>query len=130
MRQKMIKERSYNADIAGSELSLKIASYPITAHYLANRLAGQGKSICELCCGIGVTLIALARKFEYVIGVDNDPNVINDCRTNLINAAITNYSLFCEDITVPRALKSITADIVLYDIPYWRIMMAKWMRIT
>lgn len=119
MRDFIIKERGYNHDIAGSELSLKIASYPITAEYLAARLAGKGKTICELCCGIGITLIKLSKQFEHVIGVDNDPDIILDCETNLTNASVSNCMLLCADIISPQTIEKVKADIVLYDIPYW-----------
>jgi ubiquinone/menaquinone biosynthesis C-methylase UbiE len=68
----IIQTRNYNPRIAGDELSLKIASYPATAQYLANRLSGQGTTLCELCCGVGVSLIEFSKTFEKVIGVDND----------------------------------------------------------
>ncbi len=119
MREEIIQERGYSEHIAGSELSLKIASYPATAQYLAERLTGKGRTVCELCCGIGVSLIVLAKQFEHVIGIDKSPDIIRECEVNLINAGVTNYTLSCNDISQPGALKGINADIVLYDIPYW-----------
>jgi methylase of polypeptide subunit release factors len=119
MRETIIKTRGYDQHIAGSELSLKIASYPVTAEYLAARLAGRGNSVCELCCGIGITLIALSKVFDRVIGIDNDLQIIKECETNLHSATVTNYSLLCEDISKPQIIENIKADIVLYDIPYW-----------
>jgi ubiquinone/menaquinone biosynthesis C-methylase UbiE len=76
MRTNIIQTRGYDPDISGDELSLKIASYPATARYLAGRLKGTGKVACELCCGVGISLIELSKTFEKVIGVDSDSQVI------------------------------------------------------
>ncbi|MET1033201.1 MAG: class I SAM-dependent methyltransferase [Candidatus Saccharimonadales bacterium] len=119
MREDIIQTRGYNPAIVGNELSLRIASYPATARYLADRLQGQGTVACELCCGVGVSLIELANSFDKVIGVDNDPAVIEDCRENLAQAGVVNYETICGDVSDPALLRNITADVVLYDIPYW-----------
>lgn len=119
MREDIIRTRGYDSQLAGSELSLKIASYPASAKYLANRLKGKGDTVCELCCGIGISLIELAKSFHKVIGVDIDNEILADCRHNLFQAGTVNYELMAGDITHRNVLEKITADIVLYDIPYW-----------
>ncbi|HSW81305.1 MAG TPA: class I SAM-dependent methyltransferase [Candidatus Saccharimonas sp.] len=119
MRTNIIKRRGYDPAIAGDELSLRIASPLITARYIANRLKNHGRTVCELCCGIGVSLIELAAAFENVIGVDNDTVVIENCKQNLARAGVTNYSLLCGDVSDRQLLGSLAADVVLYDIPYW-----------
>lgn len=119
MREEIIDKRGYDEDITGSELSLKIASYPATAKYLARRLKGKGNTVCELCCGIGVSLIELAKSFDKVIGVDIDEVIIRDCKTNLKHANIRNFTLLLGDISDTSVLSKIKADVVLYDIPYW-----------
>lgn len=119
MRNSIIQTRGYNKDIAGSELSLKIASYPRTARYLAKRLQEKGSTVCELCCGVGVSLAELSKSFNKIVGVDNDPAVIADCKQNLTRAGAANYELLCGDVSDTNLLTKIKADIVLYDIPYW-----------
>lgn len=119
MRKDIIQTRGYDAEISGDELSLKIASYPTTASYLAERLKDSGNTICELCCGIGVSLIELSKSFNKVVGVDNDSAIIDDCRENLERVGIANYELIQGDVGDQDLLKKIKADIVLYDIPYW-----------
>lgn len=119
MRDDIIQSRKYDPQIAGDELSLKISSYSITARYLADRLQGKGATICELCCGVGVSLVELAVSFDKVIGVDNSQLVIDDCRTNLEYAGVSNFELLTGDVSSRSLLKSIKADIILYDIPYW-----------
>jgi tRNA G10 N-methylase Trm11 len=120
MRNDIIQKRGFDQNIAGNELSLKIASYPSTARYLAERLAKEGNTICELCCGVGISLVELSKSFDKVIGVDNDPEVIADCEHNLARAGITNCELICEDVSDRNLLAKIKADVVLYDIPYWK----------
>ena len=119
MRNDIIPNRGYDHNIAGDELSLKIASYPSTARYLAERLQHKGDTVCELCCGIGVSLLELSKSFSKVIGVDNDAEIIADCRQNLTQAGITNFELLCGDVSDRNLLTKIKADVVLYDIPYW-----------
>lgn len=119
MRTDIIQTRGYDSNISGDELSLKIASYPATAIYLANRLKNEGSIVCELCCGVGVSLIELSKTFKKVIGVDNDPKVIEDCSKNLEHAGITNHEVICGDVSDPDLLSKIKADVILYDIPYW-----------
>ena len=119
MREDIIQSRGYSSTISGDELSLKIASYPVTARYLANRLKGNGDTVCELCCGVGVSLIELSRSFTKVMGVDNSFTIIDDCKKNLEEAGITNHELLCGDIRSRELLGKIRANVVLYDIPYW-----------
>lgn len=75
--------------------------------------------VCELCCGVGVSLIELAKTFTKIIGVDNDPKVVKDCSENLERAGIANHEVICGDVSSPVLLSKIKADVVLYDIPYW-----------
>jgi hypothetical protein len=119
MRNDIIQTRGYDENIAGDELSLKIASYPSTARYLAKRLKGKGDTVCELCCGVGISLVELSKSFSKVIGVDNDPGIITDCKQNLVHADVANYELLCGDVSNRNLLAKIKADLVLYDIPYW-----------
>lgn len=119
MREDLVRARGYTKGIAGDELSLKISSYPSTADYLARRLKGHGDTVCELCCGVGVSLVALANTFQHVIGVDIDEKVLANCDANLKAASVQRYTLVMGDVIDPSVLKRITADVVLYDIPYW-----------
>lgn len=75
--------------------------------------------MCELCCGIGISLIELSKSFSKVIGVDNDAAILNDCETNLKQYGVKNCQLLCGDVSDKKLLAQITADVMLYDIPYW-----------
>lgn len=119
MREEIIQKRNYDSAIHGDELSLKIASYPATARYLAERLAPYGDSICELCCGIGVSLVEFSRHFETVVGIDNDLSVADAARQNLQQVGVTNCEVLVGSVENADLLRGVSTDIVAYDIPYW-----------
>lgn len=119
MRDEIIQKRNYDSAIQGDELSLKISSYPQTARYLAERLAPHGTSIVELCCGVGVSLVEFARRFESVTGVDSNLTVAAAARANVARAGATNCEVLVGSVDDTALLQQIDADIVAYDIPYW-----------
>jgi 16S rRNA G966 N2-methylase RsmD len=119
MRDELIKKRGYDAAIQGDDLSLKISSYPVAARYLAKRLSHKGKTLCELCCGVGVCTVEFSRYFAKVIGIDNDTAVLDCARQNVLNASSGNCEFILGDITDLRLLEGLHADIAVYDIPYW-----------
>lgn len=118
-REDIITARGYPAATQADELSLKISSYPVSARYLADRLSTKGKSIAELCCGIGISLIEFSDHFEDVIGVDIDEVVVKCARMNIAQAGKTNCQVRTADIRGVDVLKRIQTDIVAYDVPYW-----------
>jgi methylase of polypeptide subunit release factors len=119
MRTDIIKRRGYPEDFAGDELALSMSSYKQTARYLAQRVRPYGEVVCELCCGVGVSMIELTRVFRYVVGVDSNSAVLADCERNLRAAGAKNYTLIASDITTSSAFEDLQADVLLYDIPYW-----------
>lgn len=119
LRDEIIQKRGYDTFIQADELSLKISSYPVTAKYLAERLSANGDTLCELCCGIGVSMIEASRYFNTVIGVDNDTDTIEFARKNISMNGRDNFELMLGDVTDKTLLAAINADIVTYDIPYW-----------
>ena len=116
----IIERRGYRKNINGDEFSLYISNYPSNAKYLGFRIGNPGLVLAELCCSIGVTLEYLAPSFKKVIGVDIDAGILNTCKTNLEEAGfITKTELLLGDVFDDNILKSIEADIVIYDIPFW-----------
>lgn len=117
-REQIIAKRGYRSDIHGAQYILYLSNYPIAATYLATRL--KGDVLLELCCGLGVTLEALAPNFNKLIGIDIDQQVIDDCEQNLQQAGvIEKANLINGNISDKNLLKSLKADVVIYDIPYW-----------
>jgi 16S rRNA G966 N2-methylase RsmD len=119
-REAIIARRGYRENIKGDQYSLYLSSYPIAVEYLAGRLENKGKIVAELCSSVGVTLEAIASKFEKLIGVEINPEVLEYCRQNLKAAGLMNkVTLIQGDISDESLLQSIQADVVIYDIPYW-----------
>jgi predicted RNA methylase len=119
-REKIISKRGYRKDISGDQYDLYLSSYPVAANYLMERLAGRGKVVAELCCGVGVTLETLAKVFNHLIGVELDANALAHCRKNLEREGVLNkVTLINGDVSDEVLLRNIKADLVIYDIPYW-----------
>ncbi|MFD2589162.1 class I SAM-dependent methyltransferase [Croceitalea marina] len=118
--QKIVGQRGYRKNIKGDNFSLYISNYPCNAKYLKSRIGNPQLTLAELCCSIGVTLEYLAQGFKKVIGVDLDKNILEMCKTNLEESGfIAKTELICGDVFNDNLLKSIEADIVIYDIPFW-----------
>ena len=119
-REVIIAKRGYRKDIKGDQYSLYLSNYPISTRYLAGRLENKGKILVELCSGVGVTIEALSNKFEKLICVELDPEILEYCRQNMKSAGLMGkVDLIQGDITDEDLLKNIKADVVIYDIPYW-----------
>jgi tRNA G10 N-methylase Trm11 len=130
----IIKKRGYPewiespTDENGESLILYISTYPVVAKYLAKRIGSEEKTIAELCCGVGTSLMYLGEHCRKVIGVDISHEVLSYCRSNLEGAkkdpsiCFGSYELIQGDIEDPRILRELKmkeTDIILYDIPYW-----------
>jgi predicted RNA methylase len=120
MKSEIIKKRGYSKSISGDDFSLYISSYPESVLHVVKRIVNKGSVIAELCCGIGVTSRILCDYFDKVTSVDNDPAVMNHCRQNLSEQIRQGKSqLIIEDAFNEKVLSTISADIVIYDVPYW-----------
>src|SRR3989344_590461 len=118
-REVIIAKRGYRKDIKGDQYSLYLSNYPISTRYLAGRLENKGKILVELCSGVGVTIEALSNKFEKLICVELDPEILEYCRQNMKSAGLMGkVDLIQGDITDEDLLKNIKADVVIYENPY------------
>lgn len=118
--QDIIDRRGYRKNIEGDKFSLFISNYPSNANYLRSRIGNSKFVLAELCCSIGVTIEYLAPAFKKVIGVDIDKDTLQTCKTNLIASGFKDkVELILGDVFDDNLLKSIEADIVIYDIPFW-----------
>lgn len=116
----IIAYRGYRKNIKGDKFSLYISNYPSNAKYLKSRIGNEALTLAELCCSVGVTLEYLASSFKAVIGVDLDKKVLETCEINLTaSGQISKTKLIQGDVFNDEILKSIDADIVIYDIPFW-----------
>lgn len=119
-RTELIKKRGYRQDIAGDALTLYLSNNPKAAQWLAERIGDEDKVLLELCCAVGVTLEYVAPKFKQAIGVDIDEAILDFCQQNLEKAHLSEkVSLILGDVRDSTLLKSLQADTIIYDIPYW-----------
>ena len=120
-RQAIIARRMYRKNIKGDAFNLSISSNLVVLGHLKKRLEGKGKVLAELCCGIGITLESLGNSFERLIGVDNDKKVLSYCARNLKDANLFQKTTLIQgDINDEKVFGKIKADIVIYDVPFWR----------
>jgi hypothetical protein len=119
-RVELIKRRGYSSAIKGDYHSLYISSKSGAVEYLASRIASDEIVIAELCCGVGVALGILALHCKEVVGVDNNKEILAQCKDNLKKNNVQNAKLILGDVTDESLLRKIKADIVIYDIPHWK----------
>jgi 23S rRNA (uracil1939-C5)-methyltransferase len=60
---------------------------------------GCGGTALDLYCGVGLFTLALAKKFEKVIGVEGNEQASDFARKNLENAGAENVEIHCENIS-------------------------------
>ncbi len=93
-------------------------------HFLLDKLVetaigdARGKNALDLYCGVGFFTLPLARRFENVIGVEENENAIDFAIRNAANASLTNVEFRAE--SVRRYLSNVVAsdlDLVLLDPP-------------
>ncbi len=110
----------FQSSLSGTDFDLYISNYPSTAQYLAHRLKDPNKTIMELCCGIGVSLLEFAPFFKKVIGVDNDSDVLKFCEENISQSKYKRkIQIKRFDVTQNPIFIEEKIDIMIYDIPYW-----------
>lgn len=130
-REDIIKRRRYREDIQGGEFSLYISNYPVVAQHVCERIWDVSKVLAELCCSVGISLEQYAGVFHNVIGVDNDPAVLESCRNNLQSLRLSSEPLLVlGDIFDDEVLMKLQADIVVYDIPFWSPKYEDWLDLT
>ncbi len=125
-RSQLIQKRGYSPSIRGDEISLYISNYREAAEYLAGRIGDPTKAVVELCCGIGVTLQELARVFSHAYGVEQDATIFGWCQDNISHAQLAHkVELLAGDVSNRNFLQALTADVAIYDIPYWDMGISK-----
>lgn len=94
------------------EAGLRFATSDIVARHRAKRL--KCKIIVDVCCGIGIQAIALARICKKVIAIDNDKSKIRYARMNAGIAGVKNIQFIAGDaVKILDRIKS--ADVIFWD---------------
>jgi 2-polyprenyl-3-methyl-5-hydroxy-6-metoxy-1,4-benzoquinol methylase len=72
-------------------------------------------------CGVGRLLVPLARRLEYVVGVDVSPAMLKEAQQNCVNYGFSNYDLILGDVALSRVTTQfdiVTSFIVFQHIPF------------
>jgi SAM-dependent methyltransferase len=78
---------------------LQQATRPAVASRHAARYAGTDRPVLDLCCGVGLDLLALAASGRQVTGVDRDPLTAEVARANVEAAGLAGRAeVFCLDV--------------------------------
>jgi len=92
--------------------SAEQATPEIVANYRASRVAG--KIAVDLCCGIGIDSIALAKSFEKIYAFDLDKEVIECAKANAEVYKMDNIKFICSDYRKAN-LQEIMPDFAFAD---------------
>lgn len=77
----------------------------------------EGKSLLDLYCGAGTLGLALARRFERVIGVDQVEEAIEDARRNAVRNRLEHVEFLAADVEAWIRTQSEPHEVVLVDPP-------------
>ena len=113
-----MKSKKFSQKIYGDEDGIYMSCPEIISQHLAQKLVGY-KTGVELCCAIGMTVIQLAKKMDYVYGIDMNENRIHAAIKNALLYEVEDKTKFIVgDVLDEGILKSIKADIAILD-PDW-----------
>jgi 23S rRNA (uracil1939-C5)-methyltransferase len=116
-----------SVEVGEERLSVSGGSFLQANALLRDRLAewvvgaaGAGAACLELHCGVGFFTLGLARRFERVLAVEENPHAVSDLEDNLGAAGLANVEILADP--VERALDSeearaFAAEVVVLDPP-------------
>ncbi len=77
-----------------------------------------GRTALDLYCGVGLFTLPLARRFEHVLGIEENKTAIEFAKKNVANAGLTNIEFVGESVDKFLADAEIAGlDLVLLDPP-------------
>lgn len=116
--------RRIERTILGRRLEFDARGFFQAHRSLAERLVetalsgASGIAAVDLYCGVGLFTLALATKFEKVLGVDGDPRAVESARGNARGLDVSNVRFERADLERPLTLEWPAAlDLVLVDPP-------------
>lgn len=113
-----MNNKKFSKKICGDEDGIYMSCPEKISQHLAEKLTTY-KTGVELCCAIGITVIQLAKKIDYVYGIDMDENRIHAAIKNAQLYKVENKTKFIVgNVLDENLLKSIKADVAILD-PDW-----------
>ncbi|MBI2798202.1 methyltransferase [Candidatus Saccharibacteria bacterium] len=89
------------------------------AEHMANRLNNYDSAV-ELCSGVGMLCVILAKQINHVTGIDINADRINMSQKNAELYGVSKKTGFVlGDVLAPELLKKQSAEVVILD-PDWR----------
>lgn len=111
-------KNKFSRQIEASDTDYYLSCPEAVARHIASRLA-LFHTCVELCCGVGMLSVQLAKVMEKVYAVDIDPNVIKNARHNARLYDVPDKIKFITgDATDEKLLKTLSADVTVLD-PDW-----------
>ncbi len=113
-----MNENKFSKEIYGDADGIYMSCPEVISKHLAEKLA-KYKTGVELCCALGITVIQLAKKLEYVYGIDMDTERIISAKKNAQLYGVQNKTEFIQgNVLDETLLKSIQAEVAILD-PDW-----------
>ena len=119
MKKKKRGER-FSKEVFTNEQSSFISNPEYVAQHMIETVLEfrDFKSAVELCSCVGATCIQLAKRFDHVVGIENDKERIEMARKNAKLYGVENVEFIEGDVLDVELLKSIKADVAFLD-PGW-----------
>ena len=111
-------KQKFSKPIFGDEDARHTGCPEVVGQHLANQLSHFSSAI-ELCCGVGITAIQLAKKMGRITAVDINRKRINDAKKNAKKYGVEDRIKFIVgDVLDCNLLKNLPADVAFLD-PDW-----------
>jgi trimethylguanosine synthase len=111
-------QEKFSKTIQGDDDALFMSVQEVAALHVAERLK-KYQTCVELCTAVGAMAINIARYIPHVIGVDLDPQRIEDAKKNAkIYGVSDKVEFIVGDVLDEELLNSIKADVAILD-PDW-----------
>ena len=113
-----MNENKFSKEIYGDVDGIYMSCPEVISEHLSKKLAKYETGV-ELCCALGMTVIQLAKKLEYVYGIDMDKERIVSAKKNAQLYGVQNKTEFIQgNVLDENLLKSIQVEVAILD-PDW-----------
>ncbi len=84
---------------------------------VVKRAALAGQRVMDLYCGTGSIGLFLSRFAEHVVGIEMQPDAVENARRNAVHNGITNIEFHLGDVGTVLSELGLTTDVVVVDPP-------------
>ena len=83
---------------------------------MAAKLTGSEK-VLDAYCGVGALTLSLAKQAKHVVGVERNPQAIDNAKQNQALNQVTNVEFYCESVESWLRGQLLAVDVVVVDPP-------------